>query len=346
MLHSLRSEPVWFAPQRKLGGGWLAFKSSPSPPATPDYVGAAQAQGAANLQTAVATGQLSNPNVNTPYGSQSVSYSPDPTTGNPIPTINQTLAPAQQSLLDSQNSLSQQLANIGSSELPQVASQLSTPIQAQSGQDAANQAYGELTARLDPQWQQNTEQNAAQLANQGISQGSEAYNNAMRTFNQSENDAYSQAQLSAQQLAPQTQAMDITGQSALLNELDALRSGSQVQSPSYQPYTGSQVGQTPVMQATQAQGAANQNIYNQQQSAANANTSGLYGLGGTALTAMMLMSDRRLKSNIVPLARVNGVMWYAYDIAGIRARGVMADEVPHAAIRLPSGYLAVDYGKL
>lgn len=67
-------DPIWFAPQRRLGGGWIAFKDSPSPPAAPDYVGAAQAQGVANVDAARAQGQMNNPNVTTPYGSQTVTW--------------------------------------------------------------------------------------------------------------------------------------------------------------------------------------------------------------------------------------------------------------------------------
>jgi hypothetical protein len=46
----------------------------PSAPAAPDYQGAAQAQGAANIQAARTTAKLNNPNVSSPYGTQSVSY--------------------------------------------------------------------------------------------------------------------------------------------------------------------------------------------------------------------------------------------------------------------------------
>ena len=49
-------------------------KDSPSPPATPDYAGAAQAQGAANVDTARLQARMSNPNIFGPLGSQTVSY--------------------------------------------------------------------------------------------------------------------------------------------------------------------------------------------------------------------------------------------------------------------------------
>lgn len=71
-------DPIYFAPIAKLGGGWIAFKDSSSPPAAPDYTGAAQAQGAANVETARAQGRMNNPNVITPYGTQTVQWGQSP----------------------------------------------------------------------------------------------------------------------------------------------------------------------------------------------------------------------------------------------------------------------------
>ena len=49
-------------------------KDSPSPPPAPDYTGAAQAQGAANVEAARLSARMANPNIIGPYGSQTVSY--------------------------------------------------------------------------------------------------------------------------------------------------------------------------------------------------------------------------------------------------------------------------------
>jgi hypothetical protein len=51
---------------------------SASPPPTPDYVGAAKEQGQQNLVSAQQSAKLSNPNMYTPFGTQTVTYS-DPT---------------------------------------------------------------------------------------------------------------------------------------------------------------------------------------------------------------------------------------------------------------------------
>lgn len=52
----------------------VLYFSKPDAPAPPDYVGAANAQGDANLDAARLTAQLSNPNVITPYGTQTVDF--------------------------------------------------------------------------------------------------------------------------------------------------------------------------------------------------------------------------------------------------------------------------------
>src|SRR3990167_4982910 len=55
-------------------------KSASTPPA-PDYIGAANAQGAANQQAAQQTGYINNPNIYNPYGSQTVSWGAPNTPG-------------------------------------------------------------------------------------------------------------------------------------------------------------------------------------------------------------------------------------------------------------------------
>src|SRR3990167_7762494 len=89
------------------------MKDSPSPPPSPDYTGAAVAQGAANRETAIATAQLGNPNVFSPYGSQLVSYKNDESTGTPIPTVTQTLNPESQKIFNQQQAVRLGLANLG-----------------------------------------------------------------------------------------------------------------------------------------------------------------------------------------------------------------------------------------
>lgn len=100
-------------------GGFLG-KGNSAPP-TPDFVGAANAQGAANVDTARLQGKMGNPNIFTPQGSQTVSWNGDQ------PTINRTLSPEQQALFTQQNRIS---AGVGD-----VAEQGVKRIGASMGQD-------------------------------------------------------------------------------------------------------------------------------------------------------------------------------------------------------------------
>ena len=58
------------------------FGKGSSPPAAPDPVATAKAQGEANIASALDTAKLANPNITTPYGSQTVTFGQPDTLGN------------------------------------------------------------------------------------------------------------------------------------------------------------------------------------------------------------------------------------------------------------------------
>jgi len=62
-------------------------------------------------------------------------------------------------------------------------------------------------------------------------------------------------------------------------------SGSQIQNPQFGAYQGATVQPAPLFAATQAKGAFDMNAYNQQVASQNANTAGLYALGGAGAGA-------------------------------------------------------------
>jgi hypothetical protein len=128
-------------------------KSSPKPPATPDYTASAIAQGAANLEAAKQSAYMSNPNIYTPLGSQQVTWNKQSTTdqtaynkameqfradvaaGKPVqappdikdftvsieqPTIRQELTPAAQKALEAQQQTELGLANLGQQAIGKV----------------------------------------------------------------------------------------------------------------------------------------------------------------------------------------------------------------------------------
>ena len=95
-------------------------KDSPSPPATPDYAGAAQAQGAANVDTARLQARMSNPNIFGPLGNQTVSFLPDDSVA-----IFQTLNPAAQDTLNAQQRVQRSLAGLGEQGIGTASQRLS-----------------------------------------------------------------------------------------------------------------------------------------------------------------------------------------------------------------------------
>lgn len=70
----------------------------------------------------------------------------------------------------------------------------------QSMQNASNAVYGQMTSRLDPQWNLQQREMETKLANQGLSQNSDAYKGAMDQFNREKTDAYQTANNNAVQI--------------------------------------------------------------------------------------------------------------------------------------------------
>lgn len=332
------------------GGFWHKNENkNPNQPAQPDYMGAARVQAGGSIGTAIANNLMARNNVNSPLGSQTFKKIGDQTINIPglgnvsLPEYEQNiqLSPEQRQMYDRQTGIQQNL-------LGQAADRLGSPSDLQSIQDVSDRAYGAMTSRLDPQWQQREGMERTRLHNQGLVAGGEAYDNAMREFNEGRNDAYQQANLASTALMPQAFQLDSAVRGQPLAELSAMRGGTPVSMPQFQAvqYPGQAQGPN-MLGALGQQSAWEQAMYNSQVQQANANKQGLMGLGAAGL---MAFSDRRLKSNIVKVgddARGFGI--YEYDIFGRRERGVMADEVEKVvpeAIGEYLGYKTVNYGAL
>jgi hypothetical protein len=293
-------------------------KSAPPPPATPDYAGAAAAQGVANVEAARVGSKLSNPNMYTPYGTQLVSYEGDQ------PTITQTLTPQAQKTLEEQQNTQYQLASLSSKGAglasnvldksfnfggPDVQTSLDLSNVAKMPVNAGMTGQEAIMSRLEPSLAKNRVSTETQLINQGLRPGTEAYDNAIQLLGQQENDARTQAALQGinvdmganaqgfSQAATGATFANTAQQQALaeaiqqrqmpLNEITALMSGSQIQNPQFGAYQGTDIQAAPIFAATQAQGQAEQNTYNQQVATQNQNTAGLYSLAGTAASGGM-----------------------------------------------------------
>ena len=181
---------------------------------------------------------------------------------------------------------------------------IGTPGQIQ--QQASDAAYANAMRYVEPRLQRQQAGLENQLANQGITRGSEAWNAAMQDaeanreniYSQAQNAAYTQGLTGAGQAYQQglgTRQQQIAEAQTLrqdpINMLNAVRSGSQMQT-SAQPQVGTSApGQLAtwsgpdLLGAATAAGQYNQGMYNAGQAASSNTQSGLMGLAGTAAMA-------------------------------------------------------------
>ena len=341
-------------------------KSASAPP-PPDYTGAAKETAAGNLDAARANIAANRVNQYTPYGSLEYKISGEDPYGNPTWSATQSLSPVQQQLLDYQNQSSLGLGQLAGKGLGYVSNMLDTPFDtsklpttgfnpSQSYQDAYMQ-------RLAPQIQQGREALSVDLANRGIPIGSEAYKRAMQSQSQRENDLLLGATTQGFGVGQQARQQGLQEQAYLRNEplntLNAVRTGSQVQGPTFvNPAMQANTAGADILGATQMGYNAQLGAANAQNAANNAMTQGLFSLGGAGI---MAMSDFRTKENIEPIGIApNGLTVYSYEykdefkdheLAGHGTHiGYMAQEVeqvfPYAVKTLDDGYKVVDYGLL
>lgn len=278
-------------------------KSSPSPPPPPDPVATAQAQAAANKESAIATGEINRVNQITPYGNLTYSQTGTSSNGNPLYTATQTLSPAQQQMLDLTDQAGVKYGQTANTQLNNISNLLSQPLDLssigpvpQANDQTRQAAYDAIVARSQPQMDRAQERLNTQLANQGIGLGSEAYSNAQDDYQHGVNDFLLGAQqqagnAEAQQYGLESNAYNqaansmIQGRQEPLNELAAMLTGSQVQSPNFINAPQSTVQPADVMGATYGSYNGQNNAYGQQLQAQTANRQGTTALLGTVAMA-------------------------------------------------------------
>jgi hypothetical protein len=274
------------------GGGFLGLGPAPSAPAAPDYRAAAQETAAGNLDAARAATAANRVNQITPYGRLDYSVTGADPYGNPTWTATQSLSPQQQQLLDYQNQTSIGLGQLANKGLGYVENMLNTPFDtsrlpttgfnpSQSYQDAYMQ-------RLAPQIQQGQERLQQQLANQGIDIGSEAYDRAMRNQAVRENDLLAAATTAGFGVGQQARQSALQEQAYLRNEplntLSAVRTGAQVQGPSFvNSAQQATTGGPDILGASQMGYNAQMGDFNAKQAAQSNLNQGLFSLAGAGL---------------------------------------------------------------
>lgn len=264
-----------------MGGG----KGSAPPP--PDYVGAAQQQGIQNVEAAIAQRVLNNPVQQTPYGTKS-SRQVDSYTlsdGRVIPIFEDTtaLTPMGQQRFDQEQRIIGNLGNVAESGLNRVGQTFGTPFDIGNVNELQDRAEASILGRMQPLQDRQRAALETQLANQGIMLGSEAYQNAMDDLGRQENDARMAAVVQGLNQRPQALQQDLALRNQPLNELNALRTGSQVTVPQFSGPTTQNIGAPDILGATTAGYNAQLGAYNAQQAGNSGFMGGLFGLGGAAL---------------------------------------------------------------
>lgn len=260
------------------------FGKGSSPPPAPDYSGAAVATAAGNAEAARIATKANRINQNTPYGS--ISYSSG-VNGDPDQWRSDvSLSPTGQQLLNYQNTASLNYGDQAVKGLQRVDESLSQPFDFSSVKDVSDRAYGNYTARLDPQWQRSDAALETKLRNQGIPVGSEAWKAAMADQAYAKNDAYTSANTASINSMPATFQLAQALRDQPLNEVNALRTGSQVTTPQFSSPGQQQTTAGPnYLGAAQSEGQYAGNIYNQQMAQQNAMMQGLFNIGAAYVGA-------------------------------------------------------------
>lgn len=314
-----------------------------STPKAPDPQATAQAQAGMNRDTAITQSQLNMVNQQGPYGS--LTYNQTGTSKfkdsngkwieTPTYTATTSLSPEQQAILDQTQKANLNLGTIANERSAFLKDYLAQPFDVNASTEAKINELG--SSRLDPRFAREQEALRTQLINSGIRPGSAAYSAAMNDFGQTKNDAYNQLALTGRQQAFQEASYE---RAQPLNEISALLSGAQVTQPSFVSTPQTSVG------GVDYTGLVNQK-YQSELAGSQAKMGGLFGLlsGGIGL-----LSDRRAKTDIVPVGKLdNGLTVYSYRYKGEDATqiGLMADEVeqaiPHAVYEGPDGFKRVRY---
>lgn len=254
-------------------------------PAAPDLIGLARQQAGNDQALARLNTQSNRLNEFNPFGNRTFTHKGDQWTS----TTN--LSPTEQKIYNQQASTGIATGKLTNRLAGSAGNMLSTPFDTQSLParqiNAGQTAQDALLSRLEPQFARDEESLRSRLANQGIAVGSDAAKAEMDQFNQGRTDARLQAGLQGMDIGERERAAAFGENSYLrnepINQLGALRGGTQLQQPSY-----FSPGMQSLTQGPNLTGAASGNYqnqvgqYNANQAQGAATTNGLISAAGTA----------------------------------------------------------------
>lgn len=354
-------------------------------PATPDYTGAAEATAKSSADVTNMQTWANRPDINTPWGGESWSQQSvvDPSTGQKVTkwVQNTNLTPESQKAVEAQQRIDAGKSSLAEGLLGRAGAEANksidyTGIDPMSGVKGSPGAFytkagdavmGQFNRYQAPVMKQQRDDTVANLNAQGLKPGDAAYDRAMKNLDNQQEQQTQGAQDEATKMSSdvghqmygdtiegqnfnntvhqQQIAEQLQRQGFSLNQINAILTGAQVGMPNMPGFnTATKSDATNYTGAAQDTYAANLNKANAQ----NANISGVAQLAGGA----MMMSDRRLKKNIMLVGRgSHGYPIYEFTYIdepdNVKHYGVMADEVNQDAVHEhESGYQMVDYGAL
>jgi hypothetical protein len=338
-------------------------------PESPDYKGAAEAQGRSSVEAINAQTVANRPNMNTPWGSMSWENKGGNWTGN----LN--LSPSEQASFDAQQRIKMGRSGVAETLQGQAADAMRTPMDwgALGTQPNAETTRGEaidatmrnMRRTMDPMWDQREQETRTRLANEGWDPNSAGATKAMDTFSRSRNSAYQGAEDSAIQsgasAAQQMWGMGMgTRQQKLsemmsrrmqpFNEMQAALNGQQVSQPNMPSFNTAGAAQaTNYLDAAKSQG-------NYDMEAAKMNNQMMGDIMGGASklgSSAMMFSDERLKCSIVRtgvdvIPGVPLAVW-RWKGTGRADSGVIAQDLEKVRpdlVHMVKGFRVVDYAGL
>ena len=288
--------------------GHMGSKSG-SPPSAPDpsFINAQQTK--SNVGTAVASRVMNNTNQVTPYGNLTYEQTGiyyDPSIGVNVPqyTATTTLSPEQKNLYDTQTRVTQGAYDLADQYTGRIGDATAQPFNydglapaPQYNEDYRQKQKNAIIERNQPQMDRDRAALEQKLANQGIALGSEAWQNSLYDYNRATNDFRLGADVQAGNAAAQVYGLEGNTRDRAIQERANLRTqpinevtallgtGQGVQNPNFVQTPQSQVANVDTSAPYNMQYQGQMAQYQQGQQNQNAMMGGLFGLGGSALTA-------------------------------------------------------------
>ena len=267
------------------------------PPASPNYRGAATAQGSENERAATRQSTLNNPNFNGIGGSQTITTGPD---GRPV--ITQSLSPEQRRLYEQSNANQGGAAELAGRFLAN--GQAGSPLDISSlgampsdYEGTRQRVIDAMMSRANTAIDQEGDQLNSDLVARGLRPGTEAYERERDALARKENDFRQQAEIAGGNAASQALQGDLARRASGMNELVAQRqipmsefatlmNGSRFQMPTMPGYQGNtQVAPAPIYGAETAQGNYDVDVWNAMMQQRNSQLNGGVGILGGILGA-------------------------------------------------------------